>query len=85
MRKMAEEGYDARQIGLEMILPQMGKKVRADKKKLSLQAKAKNKVRTAILKKKAKAKAKAKGKAKEDAELEVVAEPQELGPTDSPS
>ena len=85
MRQMAQKGYDSKQKGRNMIIPQMGKKVRADKNKLSPQAKAKNKVRTAILKKKAKAKAKAKGKAKEEAELEVVAEPQELGPPDNPS
>ena len=87
LREMAAEGYDARQIGLRLIVPQMGKKVSAKQRKLSVAEKAKHKLRSSFLRRKAKAKAKAQGKAKAKAkakaspensvELEEVAEPEE--------
>ena len=71
MRHMAEAGYDSRQIAMSLIVPQMGKKVRAHQRKLSAAQKAKHKLRSAFLRKKAAAKAKAKAK------LEEAAEPEE--------
>ena len=71
MRNMAEAGYDSRQIAMSLIVPQMGKKVRAHQRKLSAAQKAKQKLRSAFLRKKAAAKAKAKAK------LEEAAEPEE--------
>ena len=90
MRQMAQKGYDSKHIGQTMIIPQMGKKVRAHQNKLSLQDKAKIKMRTAFQKKTGKPKAEAKGKNEEQAELETPrtvaepeAEPKELGPPDN--
>ena len=71
MRHMAEAGYDSRQIAMSLIVPQMGKQVRAHQRKLSAAQKAKHKLRSAFLRKKAAAKAKAKAK------LEEAAEPEE--------
>ena len=61
---MTEEGYEARQIGLKLIVPRMGKKVSAKKSKLSVTEKTKQKLRISFLRRKAQAKAKAQGKAK---------------------
>ena len=87
MREMVAEGYDARQIGLSLIVPQLGKKVSAKKRKLSVAEKTKPTLRSNFLRRKAKAKVKAQGKAKAKAkakaspensvELEDVAEPEE--------
>ena len=84
---MAAEGYDARLIGLMLIVHQMGKNVRAKQRKLSVAEKAQGKWRSAFLRRNAKAHAKAQGKAKAKAEakaspensveLEEVAEPEE--------
>ena len=85
---MSSEGYDPKQISLTTILPQMGKKVKVQNRKMSVAEKAKKKLRTTFLRSKAKANAKAKAKAEkkpkqeedvvEDAEqLEEVAEPEE--------
>ena len=87
LRQMEAEGYDARQIGMSLILPQMGKKMRGKQRKLSVSEKVKQQVRSAFLMRKAKAKAKGQGKAKAKAqakvspedsvELEEAAEPEE--------
>ena len=86
MRAMAAEGYDTRQIGLKLIVPQMGKKVSANQTKLSAAEKAKQKLSKALMMRKAQAKAKAQGKAKAKAkakaspensvDVDEVAEPQ---------
>ena len=68
MREMAAEGYDPRQIGLRMIIPRVGRKLSAKKRKLSAQEKAKQHLRMTMLRRmkaQAKAKAKAKGGAKD--------------------
>ena len=72
---------------MRLIVPQMGNKVSARRRRLSAAEKAKHKLRSAFLRRKAKAKAKAQGKAKAKAkaqaspensvELEEVAEPEE--------
>ena len=75
MRAMAAEGYDTRQIGLRLIVPQMGKKVRAQQRKLSVQEKAKDRISKALVRRKAtKAEAKAKAKAKAKAMAKVSPE-----------
>ena len=67
MMGVTEEGYEARQIGLKLIAPRMGKKVSAKKSKLSVPEKARQMLRISFLRRKAQAKAKAQGKAKANA------------------
>ena len=71
MREMAAEGYDARQIGLRMIIPRVGRKLSAKKRKLSASEKAKQNLLKAMMRKKAKAKAKAKASPENSAEIEA--------------
>jgi hypothetical protein len=71
MREMAAEGYDARQIGLKMIIPRVGRKLSAKKRKLSPSEKAKQNLLKAMMRKKAKAKAKAKASPENSAEIEA--------------
>ena len=88
MRQMSDQGYDTRQIGLSLIKPCMGRRMRSKKIKMSFQEKVKQVVRNKHLRKKAaEAKAKAKAKAKalakggaketpeDSGELEEVGEP----------
>ena len=80
MRKMNAEGYDNRQIGMSLIVPQMGKKVSAQKRKLSVKEKAKLRLKSNFLRRKTKAQAKAMGlpsKSVELPELEKVPDPEE--------
>ena len=66
MKEMAEEGDEARQNSLTLIIPRTGKS--AKKSKLSAPEKAKQKLRISFLRRKAQAKAKAQGKAKANVE-----------------
>ena len=78
LRQMAAEGYDARQLGMRLIVPQMGKKVRAQQRKLSVQEKAKQRISKALVRRKAtKAKAEAKAKAKAKAKAMAKVSPED--------
>ena len=80
MRQMSDQGYDTRQIGLSLIKPCMGRRMRSKKIKMSLQEKAKQEVRKKHLRKKAaEAKAKAKAKAKALAKGEAKETPEDSG------
>ena len=74
MREMSAQGYDARQIGLSLIVPQCGNKVNAQRRRLSAAEKANQKLRSTFLRRKAKAKAKAQGKAKAKAKAKASPE-----------
>ena len=60
MRAMEHEGYDARQIGLKLIVPHMGRKVssKALSKKLTLRQKTQQRLKQNLMKKRAAARAK---------------------------
>ena len=77
MREMAEEGFEAKQIGLKLIAPRMGKKVSAKKSKLSVPEKARQKLRISFLRRKVQAKATAQGKAKAKASPDNSVEPED--------
>ena len=81
MRQMSEQGYDARQIGLSLIKPLMGKKVTTKRRKQSAAEKAKQKLTVALVRRKANAKkAREKAKAKAQARAEAKAN---VSPEDS--
>ena len=81
MRQMSAEGYDARQIGMTLIKPQMGKKVTTKRRKQSAAEKAKQKITAALVRRKANAKkAREKAKAKAQARAEAKAN---VSPEDS--
>ena len=65
MRALEDEGYDARQIALQVVVPHLGRKVSAKalSKKMSLRDKMLHKLKVSLCKRKAKAKAKAKAEA----------------------
>ena len=71
MRERAAESYGARHIGLRMIIPRVGRKLSAKKRKLSASEKAKQTFLKAMMRKKAKAKAKAKASPENSAEIEA--------------
>ena len=77
MRLMADEGYNTRQIGMKLIVPQMGKKVSGKRRRLTPKQKANQKLRSAVVKRKAAAKAKAEAKAK--AKAKAKASPENSG------
>ena len=68
MKEMAEEGDEARQNSLTLIIPRTGKS--AKKSKLSAPEKAKQKLRISFLRRKAQAKAKAKASPENSVEPE---------------
>ena len=65
MRALEAEGYDARQIGLQVIVPHVGRKMSAKalSRKMAASEKTRNGLRFSLSKRKAKAKAKAKAEA----------------------
>ena len=71
---MADEGYNARQIAMKLIVPQMGKKVSGKRRKLTPKQKAQHKLRSQVVRRKAAAKAKAEAKAKAKAKAKASPE-----------
>ena len=90
MRALEAEGYDARQIALQVIAPHVGRRVSAKalSKKMSVSEKTRRRLKFSLAKRKSKAKAKAEAtskteaKAKNNAEAKVKAKPSG-GPTRS--
>ena len=75
MMEMAEEGYEPRPISMQLIIPRMGKQMRAHKRELSAHEKAKHKLMMMMMMmmmmRKAQAKAKAKAKASPDNSADI--------------